>query len=78
MMQKKKRRNKEIVLDYMLKSGDAFFKCRILSRNIKELSPAQVANGLRALHEEGIIEQFNNSYTWVLTKREAGSIEEKI
>lgn len=68
MIQNKKR-NKQIVLDYMLKSDGAFFKCKTLSKNIKDLTPAQISNGLRALHEEGYIKYYNQSQIWVRSEK---------
>ena len=65
-MYQNKKRNKEIVLNYMLKSDSTFFKRKAMSKHIKELTPAQISNGLMALREEGLIERYNKSQTWVL------------
>jgi len=60
--------NRDMVYNYLVKSNHTFFKAKTICRKLNT-TQGKVANGLRALHEEGgIIERCSSSNTSCLWK----------
>jgi len=64
-----RKRNRQIVLNYLTQSGEVYFKCKKISKKINELTQSQVSDGLRTLHKEGYIKYHNPSQTWTITEK---------
>ena len=63
------RKNRGIVLNFLIQSDCHYFKCKGLAKKITDLNTRQVSNGLQYLRKEGYIEKHNLSGTWRITDK---------
>ena len=63
------RKNRNIVLKFLVQADCQYFKCKWLSKKITELTTRQIGNGLRVLRKEGYITKYNPTLVWKITEK---------
>ena len=65
------KRNRDVVLNCLKRMDSNYFKTKTVVKQLNgELNNAQIRNAFKVLRAEGIIQRYNESYTWTWTKKD--------